>query len=56
LEHNKPTKYLKFAGFTAQSYVLQWESRMPPFNTKNNVTILIEAPGNAKRKEKKTGD
>jgi hypothetical protein len=26
---------------------------MSPFNTKNSVTILIEAPGNAKRKGKK---
>jgi hypothetical protein len=29
---------------------------MPPFNTKNSVTILIEAPGKQKERGKKTGD
>jgi hypothetical protein len=57
LEHNKAAKYLNFASviarFIAHSYALYYDCRMLQFNTRNNITIHNEAPGNAKKKKKK---
>jgi hypothetical protein len=56
LEHNnKAGKYLNFAlviaGFIAHSYALYYDCRMLQFNTRNNITINNEAPGNAETKK-----